>query len=203
MQYKLELELTSVFGGDGITRDVPVETLKLSRKRTKVVESTLGIPVDPDVTTEQTTEVKMEPVHTFRMEDGLPVLRLGGAHGKFWGAIRGAGKQLYSLGDKDFRAYKALVEQIIVSPDYCPIKPEGMNGSVEFVDEGIPQILAGRSGGMIVQHYDTIPKATTEVVLTFPDALKKKIDRLLEQVQVGTHLNKRRTVINILSITEG
>lgn len=50
---------------------------------------------------------------------------------------------------------------------------------------------------MIIQHFDVIPKARAEVMLSFPDALEMKVRKLLDQLQLGAHLNKRRATIRI------
>ncbi len=195
--WNVRLELTDVFGGDGEIRYEPVEEVKISRVRTKtMVKDSIGLAFKVG-TEEEIREKKMEPIATFRLgEDGVAILRLGGAHGKFWGALKQSAKELYQLGDEEFkRSYKSAMEMISVSPTWIPLETDE-----DFRVEGIPQILKGRAGGMIVQRFDVIPRATAHVLLNFPDLLERKVKRLLEHVQIGSHLNKRRTLINIMGV---
>lgn len=198
MRYKVELELEDVYGGDGQVRYEPQEKVKLSRTRTKTtIKESIGIAV-PVTTEEEIKEKKLEPVHTFRLDgDGTPMLRLGGAHGKFWGALKAAAQQLYSLGDEDFRSsYRPIVDMITVTPTWACLETND-----DLKVDGIPQVLKGKGGGMIVQYFDVVPKTTVELTLMFPDAIEDKVRRLLDHVQIGTHLNKRRTQIRVLKIT--
>ena len=197
MKLRLQLEMEEVYGGDGNVRYEPREKVTLSRTRTRTkVRDSVGVAVKVG-TEEEVKEKRLEPIATFRFdEDGAPLLRLGGAHGKFWGALRSSARQLYELGDSAFkRAYKSAVNMILVSPTWARLETDQ-----DFAVEGIPQVLRGTGGGMIVQHFDVIPKATTEVILTFPDALDEKVRKLINQVQVGAHLNKRRSTIKIEGI---
>jgi hypothetical protein len=67
---------------------------------------------------------------------------------------------------------------------------------------GIPQVLKGSGGGMMVQRFDVIPTAKARVRLTFPDALEPKMKKLLQQLEMGSHLNKRRASIRVLKTVE-
>lgn len=197
MNWRLRMELEEVYGGDGQVRYEPREKVTLSRTRTKtMVKDSLGIAVQLG-TEEEIKEKKLEPIATFRFDDdGAPMLRLGGAHGKLWGALKASARQLYNLGDEDFkRAYKAAMEMIIVNPTWVHLEADD-----EFTVEGIPQILKGSGGGMIIQRFDVIPRARAEVDLSFPDALETKVRKLFEQLELGSHLNKRRARIRIEGI---
>lgn len=195
--WTVDLELTDVFGGDGEFRYEPQEEVKLSRVRTKtMVKDSIGLAFKIG-TEEELREKKMEPVATFRLgEDGEALLRLGGAHGKFWGALKQSAKELYQLGDDEFkRSYKTVVDMISVTPSWVPLQTDA-----DFRVEGIPQKLQGRAGGMIIQRFDVIPKAAAQLTLNFPDLLENKVRRLLEHVQIGSHLNKRRTSISVTGV---
>ena len=194
MKWRLRLELEQVYGGDGHVRYEPIEKVTLSRTRTRTkVRDSIGVAVQVG-TEEEVKERRLEPIATFRFdEDGAPLLRLGGAHGKLWGAIKSSARQLYELGDEQFkRAYKTAVNMILVSPVWVRL-----DTTEDFAVEGIPQVLKGAGGGMIVQHFDVIPSARAEVFLTFPDLLEVKVRKLLDQLQLGSHLNKRRATIRI------
>lgn len=194
MKIELQLELTDVFGGDGELRYEEIEKVQLIRTRTKTfVRESIGLSVE--LTTQEDIKSKrLESVNTFRLdEEGRPLLRLGGAHGKFWGSLKAAAKQLYDLVDVDFKkSYKAVLDMVNVQPMWVPLDIEGDTIRIE----NIPQVLRG-GGGMIVQHFDAIPKATCKVYLIFPDKLKGKVEKLLNQVEVGSHFNKRRTMIKV------
>lgn len=193
MKWEVELELEDVFGGDGEVRYEPREQVRLGRTRTKtVVKESTGISVDY-VTEEKIKQEKLEPINTFRFdEDGNPTLRLGGAHGKFWGALKAAARQLYNLADEDFkRSYKAVMDMIMVSPVWVPLVTDG-----DLRVEGIPQVLKG-GAGMVVQHFDVVPRAEVTLTLTFPKAIKGKVKKLLELVEMSSHFNKRRTTVRV------
>ena len=194
MKWEVELEMADVYGGDGINRYEPRDKVALSRTRTKTtIRQSLGVAVQ-DVTEDQIKEKKLEPIATFRFdENGDPTLRLGGAHGKLWGALKACARQLYDLGDPDFKSYKAAVEMINIAPVWVPLDMDG-----DMRVEGIPQVLKGTRGGMIVQYFDVIPKAKVNVALVFPDALETKMKKLLGHLEIGTHLNKRRATIKVL-----
>ncbi len=195
---EVTLELSEVYGGDGKIRYEDKERVSLQRTRTKTqVRESTGVVISDELQT-KIKEKKIEPIATFDFDkEGNPILRLGGAHGKFWGALKSSAKQLWQLGDSDFkRAYKAVPDMILVSPPFVSLESD----SQMHVD-GIPQVLKG-GGGMIVQQFDVIPMATCTVRLTFPDAIKSKVQKLLDQIQVGTHFNKRRTTIKVLDICE-
>lgn len=197
MMWNVRLELTDVFGGHGEFRYESQEKVKLSRVRTKtMVKDSIGLAFTVG-TEEELREKRMEPIATFRLgEDGTALLRLGGAHGKFWGAMKQSAKELYQLGDDEFkRSYKSVVEMISISPTWVPLDTND-----DFRVEGIPQMLNGRAGGMIVQRFDVIPRATADITLTFPDLLERKVKRLLEHVQIGSHLNKRRASITVTGV---
>lgn len=194
MNWRLRVKLEEVYGGDGEVRYEPREKVTLSRTRTKtMVKDSLGVAIQIG-TEEEIKEKKLEPIATFRFDDdGAPMLRLGGAHGKLWGALKASARQLYNLGDEDFkRAYKAAMEMIIVNPTWVRLETDD-----EFTVEGIPQILKGSGGGMIIQHFDVIPSARAEIDLSFPDALETKVRKLFQQLELGSHLNKRRARIRI------
>lgn len=194
MKMQVELELRDVYGGDGELRYEEKEKVTLSRTRTKkMIRDTIGVAVSIG-TEEELKEKKLESIHTFRLEKDAPVLRLGGSHGKLWGAMNEAAKQLYNLGDKDFaKGYSAVLGMMNITPVWVTLETKD-----DFKLEGIPQVMKGRGGGMIVQHFDVIPKAVCTVELLFPDLLEKKVNKLLSQLEIGSHLNKRRSTIKVI-----
>lgn len=197
MNWGIDMLLDNVYGGDGEVRYEPKEQVKLSRVRTRTtLKESIGIRI-PVTTEEEVREKKLEAIATFRLdEDGTPMLRLGGAHGKLWGALKSCARQLYQLGDEDFRrTYKVIMEMITVRPSWIRLETDS-----ELFVEGVPQLLKGPSGGMIVQYFDVIPRARASVKLSFPDSLEPKIEKLLTYLEKGTHLNKRRTMISVREV---
>jgi hypothetical protein len=197
MELNLELKLTNIYGGDGITRPYQVESVKLSRStkqtRTRV---DVGVPVESELEEEQ-TEVKDAVCQTFkRDQDGAPMLRLGGTHGKLWGALKEAAE---SLKDSEglFNSYAEIgrfMRAVRIFPIY--VRLEEADG---MMIESLPQILAGRRASMIQQFFDVIPCARAKVRLVFPDVAEKKIKRMLDQLKEISCLNKRRGSIELVA----
>jgi hypothetical protein len=199
MRLSVEMELRDVYGGDGCTRIEPTTRTTLKRrKKTATTKDFIGATVE-DGLDQEMSETKLEPIATFRMdEQKRPTLRLGGAHGKLWGALKGCAKQLKDLGDSDFNRYSTLMDMVFVSPAWVPLETSGE----AMKTEKIPQLMAGMTRSMVVQSFDVVGKALVKVDITFPDVVDAKVRKLLAQLETGTHLNKRRSVIRILNITE-
>lgn len=197
---KLKLELCHVYGGDGIVRYEKVEKIKLGRRKTKTTtKEDIGIAVDRS-TNELQKETVDEPINTFEMQDGKPVLRLGGVHGKFWGAMKGAGILLSQLGGEEFKSQSfvnKLMTMISVEPIYVPLQ----NGS-EMKKMVIPQIMNTIGRAMIPQHFDVIEKCNATIDLVYPEIIHGKVLEMLKQVERMACLNKRRTQIKILNWKE-
>ncbi|MFH1486815.1 MAG: hypothetical protein ABIH46_12160 [Chloroflexota bacterium] len=195
MKLDLELTLTDVFGGDGFTRFIDVEEPKLIRTRTtKRTRSDIGVGVESGMDEVVTEKVKKD-VHTFRSENGTPVLRLGGVHGKLWGALKEARGILYAMGDSTYRS-RAVLQAIQVLPLWIPLETDK-----EMEVQSLPQVLntMGRTS-MIIQRYDVIPECTVRVTLVFPDALRRVVDGLLEQLPNMGILNKRRAIVKDIKV---
>jgi len=196
MELNLKLKLRDVYGGDGFTRPYQVEQTKLSRSRTKTLtRQDVGVPVDSQID-EQQVEVKDDVCQTFRRaEDGTPLLRLGGTHGKLWGALKECAEALKEIKGTfaSFAEIGRLMKTVRVSPIYA--KLDGANG---MSVEALPQVLAGRRSSMITQHFDVIPECTTKVKIAFPDPAEKKIKAMLTQLQDISCLNKRRATIEVM-----
>lgn len=199
MKLSVQLELQDVYGGDGELRiEAMTKTTLKRRKSERAVRQSIGVEVTDGVE-QELSETKQEPINTFRLDEkGRPMLRLGGAHGKLWGAMKSCAKQLKELGNADFNRYSTLMDMILISPAWVIFDTDGKN----LHCDAIPQQMAGMSRSMIVQRFDVIPKATVTVELIFPREIRKKVDRLIRQLEIGTHLNKRRSIIKILGITE-
>ena len=194
MNKKLEITFRDVFGGDGQVRYVDEEVQKLDRKKTTTrKKSDIGIAVSSSMD-EVKTELQKTSIQTFRYEDGAPILRLGGTHGKFWGALEEARRALYMLGDTSFRA-RGITQSIQIQPVWVELE-----SLEEMKVETLPQILNSPGGrSMVFLKFDVIPKAKINIELIYPDELDKLVKKLLSQVQSMGLLNKRRATIEKLT----
>jgi len=198
MRFHVKLDLTDVYGGDGFTRAIKVQSKKLGRRRKeKRTRESIGVPVE-DQTNEEKTEEKDDYVNTFdKSPEGKSLLRIGGVHGKLWGAMKEAGKRLASFGDLDFKSM-AQVDRMLSAMNVYPALV-ALDGVAE--ERTLPQVLRG-FGGMVIMRYDVIRKCDVEVHIEFPTALEEHVRKMLDAVQRGGNFNKRRTSIHVTSITE-
>jgi hypothetical protein len=196
MKLKLRLELSDVYGGDGFTRFEQVEELRLSRSRRKVqVRTDVGVPITAELA-ERRTEIVDREVQTFkRGPDGEYYLRLGGAHGKLWGALKESAEILKDI-DGTFKSYSEitrLMRSVRVLPVWARLEdPDGIRLEKE------PQILSGSKSSMINIYFDVISRAVCHVELTFPDPIEPKVRKMLKQLESINCLNRRRATIRIL-----
>ena len=196
---KLELKLENVYGGDGFERPHEVEEIKLKRsKSTITIRQDVGVPIER-MKEEEKIEKKQVVVHTFRRDqDGIPMLRLGGAHGKLWGAMQEAGFLLYEIGQVPSKAsIRRTMQSVQISPQWVRLEGFDVENGIEM--DILPQILAGPGNAMISQYFDMIPECECEVTLRYPEELEKVILKLLDRVQTMNTLNKRRGTITIIT----
>ena len=197
MELKLNLQIENLCGGDGNLRFIEEKVIKLKRtKSKKTTKSSTGVSSESGVGEEQSEVVKKE-IQTFKMEDGKPVYRFGGIHGKLWGHLRASGKMLATLGEDGFDSM-AFVDRMMMSVNITPInvvieKHEPM----EILE--IPQITAGISKAMIIQKFDYLPKCEVELKLVFPEMYKDRVLRMLEQAEELAGMNKRRATLKVLN----
>lgn len=189
-------ELRDIYGGDGITRTVKVKQEKLKRTRkNSQVRADIGVSVSDDEIEETHTEVRDNKIKTFRIDNNKPVLRIGGPHGKIWGALKDCASQLRLLGVKPFTSgYKSFMNMISVQPVWATLE---LNGS-KIETTTLPQKLP--TGGMIFEQYDVIPKCNIIFELEFPDAYEETATLLLDRLQKTAFLNKRRASLKITKI---
>ena len=202
MKYRLELELQNVYGGDGYVRQIQVENPKIqkTRKRT-TVRKDIGVPVESEQSTTE-TETGHVDIGTFkRDEQGNYYLRLGGSHGKLWGTLKSIGNILVMSGDELIK-YKNQVAGLMQAINILP------NGEVKLENvknvhvQKLPQLLnnMGRNS-MIIQRFDVIESCTVSVDVVFPEVMKPVVEKLLRGLEDISSLNKRRSVLKVLSST--
>lgn len=136
MKIDMKLELTNVYGGDGEVRIDKKEEVKLRRTKTRTKTGDLGS-VDYK-SGEQHKEVREVEVNTFRKVKGIPVLRLGGSHGKLFGLMKETGEMLSETKEISISktALRKVLNTVAVEPEYVPLE-----NSEEMTQVALPQIL--------------------------------------------------------------
>ena len=195
MQMNVKLQLSNVFGGDGISRPIQIEATKLSRKKkTTKTKSSFGVSGVSEMD-EQKTEVKDDICWTFAHDkDGTPTLRLGGPHGKVWGTLKEVA-QILKDSSGVFESYAEIdrtMKAINILPTYVRLE-----NAKNIHTETLPQILAGRRSSMIVQNFDVIDECEASISLVFPDQLEPKIREMLKQLEQISFGNKRRATAKV------
>jgi len=134
------------------------------------------------------TRDKIEPLYAFRIENGKPMMRLGGAYGKLAGLFRDAGSSLWQQKTKGFtKGYKSFLKSLVIKPQWVELdKASGIEIAT------IPQILAGRSKAMIIQYYEKIPHCTAEIGVEMPETMKEQFKVLMKQAEGMPFGPKRR-----------
>jgi hypothetical protein len=201
MKTEMVLELRDVYGGDGEMRMEKEQEIKLRRtkKRTEM-RSDIGLQVSGDETEEQALHVIEKQIRTFRRDEhGVPLMRLGGSHGKIYGAFKDTAKTLRMIGVSPFKnGYYGILNSIVITPIWVSLEE---NGGKKTRIEEIPQILAGARKAMIVQKYDVIPECTVRMTLMYPDAMHDAVEKMARGLENTAMLNKRRATCKILSMT--
>lgn len=200
MKYKLVLELYDVYGGDGNVRMETEKSTKLKRSKRRVeTRSDIGLPVSGEETEEESTEEVEKGIHTFRLDDqGSPVLRIGGPHGKLYGAFKDVASVLKISGEAPFTSsYKKLLNSVIATPIWVSLDMDGG----EMTTQELPQILAGMGNRMIIQKFDVISKCQIEMTLTFPDAFEEAVKKLVKGLESISLFNKRRCTAKVLEVS--
>lgn len=195
MKYNLKLQLENVFGGDGFVRIEDMKQPKLSRKKVRSRKSEdIGVKVDRSMH-EELYEVVQEKVHTFKREGNDYYLRLGGVHGKLWGTLRQIGYFLREIGEEfgSKAEVDRLLTKIMISPVF--VKLEDVKG---IHIEQLAQIINTPGNRMTFPYFDVIESCKANITLEFPDILREKVDKLLDNLQNFPCLNKRRALIKIL-----
>lgn len=198
---EVTLKIENVYGGDGFERPDTVKQVKLERTDKKItVRKDVGIPVEKEKE-EKRVEEKEIGVKTFRRDDdGTPLYRLGGTHGKLWGAMKEAGYSMYQAGEQENKiTTDRVLKALRINPQWVPLKIED---GVEIEVDELPQMLSGRQNAMIKHYYDVIPECEAEVTLRYPEEFEDLLMKYLDRVQTMNFGNKRRGTITILEVVE-
>lgn len=201
MELKLELKLHDIYGGDGIVRPYQVEEVKLSRSKTKTTtRSDIGRPVKSGISEEQ-KELKDTVCHTFKHDgDETPRQKLGGYHGKIWGALKECAQTLKDSKGlfKSYAEIDRIMKTVRILPIY--VKLENINN---MTVEPLPITLANYRSSQITQYFDVIGECRVNVTLVYPDIYAAKIAEMLKILPDIPFGNKRRGTVEILSSVGG
>lgn len=198
IQRNLTLELTDIYGGDGIERPETFEEIVMEeQEKTITVRKELGVPIEREHETRKVRE-REESVRTFkRNDDGQPMYRLGGTHGKLWGVMKEAAESMYDTGEIEL-SLTAIRERFMpsvqVRPQWCVLE---MPEDVEMELDVLPQMLEGRGNRMVEFYFDVIPEATTEVTVRHPETYDPVVDKIIVRSQVMSFGNKRRGTLTV------
>lgn len=197
MELKLNLEFQDLYGGDGNVRFIEEKSVKLIRTKSKKhTNPATGCSGTNEIGEEQSELVKKE-IQTFKMENGKPVYRFGGIHGKLWGHLRASGKMLAELGAEGFDS-KAFVDRMMMSVNITPVNVV-IDDSEKMQVAEIPQITNGISKALIIQKFDYLPKCKVQMKLVFPEMYKDRMIAILKQAEDIAGMNKRRAIMKILN----
>jgi len=196
---ELVLELLDVYGGDGENRTETIHETKLKRtKKKKETRADIGIQVSGRETEEENVEEVETEIHSFpKNPDGEFIMRLGGTHGKLYGALKEIAASYRLQGVKPFTSgYRAILNSINIMPVWVKLETNGAETRVEE----LPQILAGISKTMIIQKFDCIPKCQVRMILTYPNMMQDAVEMLVKGLENISMLNKRRATCKIISM---
>lgn len=199
MKRELNLEITNLHGSAQFPREITVDKPKISRKKTRTVKKT-----DIDITTsrtieEATSEKEVVLVNSFKYEDGKPVVRLGGAYGKFVGLLKQAGIVLATANPNITKtSVLNLIPAIQVIPEWTVLE---LNGSKIYTEKGLVGVnsyIGGKSSQKPTT-WDIIPKCTTGVMMIYPDAFDALVKEMLGMAENLNFAERRRARVKILS----
>lgn len=200
-KYRIELAFENLYGGDGFERPHTVEEVKLERsKKTVKVRKDLGVPVEKEVDETQIEEKEVS-VRTFRRtDDGKPMYRLGGVHGKIWGLLKEVGYDWYQRGKQENKiTTDRVMKSVKIEPAWVELD---VPSDVEMQLDVLPQMLEGRSSSMIEMYFDVLPEARATVDLTCPGEYSEQVLGYLQDAQTFSFGNKRRGTVTVEEITD-
>ena len=199
MKRELKIEITNLYGSAEFPREITVDNPKL--KRTKIQTKRKS---DIDITTKKSieetrSEKSIEQVNSFKWEDKKPVLRLGGAYGKFLGLLKQSGIVLATANaDITKTTIRNLIPAVQIIPEWATLE---LNGEKIHTEKGLVTTF-GYKGGRPTQkptRWDIIPKCTTEITMIYPDAFDDLIKEMMKMAENLNFAERRRGRVKILS----
>lgn len=200
-EVKLTLKLKNLYGGDGferpITRKVDVYGEK---EKVEITRDKLGAGIEREQEKIKTREIE-ETVNTFKTdEEGTKYYKIGGKHGKFWGAMKEAGYLLYEMGEADSKVMTdRTMKAVEIAPKWASLE---MNDGAEIELEEEAQQLNTPGNSQINLLFDVIPQCEAQVTLRYPEAFDERIKRYLEIVQTLGFGNRRKGSLTIENMEE-
>lgn len=204
-ELEIEMKLENVYGGDGYTYKGSTKSTKLERTKTVEIRRDIGVP-KPSVKTETKTENKAIDINTFKFKDDVPTLRLGGYHGKLWGAMKQSGMKMFDCGEIKKVRVECLMDTTQINPEMATLELNGhkIGSDCLYVARNTyPKTV-------VPEYYDVIPECTTKVIVRYLNVKSSNkgksytniIKDIIQDLEEGYHFNKRRTKIKISSIKE-
>ena len=158
----------------------------------EVLDEDLLLPRERGKQTKKTRE-KIEPLNAFKIENGKPIMRLGGAYGKLAGLFRDAGSSLWAQKVKGFsKGYKSTLKSLIIKPQWVELEEAS-----EIEIATIPQIMAGRSKAMRLLYFEKVSYCKTTINIEMPKGMKEQFEILIKQAEGMPFGPKRRGEITV------
>jgi hypothetical protein len=195
----LDVDLFEVWGGDGEVRYMQMEHKKLSREKSKSKsKSTMPEHTTVRKTTEIITELVDEPVNSFRLVDGKPVLNLGK---KVRGTLKAIGINFARMEHPIFPSMtfvRDMMSMVNVEPEIAILSDDKKwmeNGNYYLATS--PQILNSAGKPMMTQHYDAIKKVKANIVIKYPSTFEPQVSAMISLLPSVKTFNRRSTTIKI------
>lgn len=200
-EVKLKLKLENLYGGDGFERPT---TRKVDvygeEEKVEITRNKLGAGIERTQQKRKTREIE-ETVRTFKTDDDdTKYYKLGGKHGKFWGALKEAGYLLYEMGEADSKVMTdRTLKAVNIQPKWVPLEIE--DGTEMEIEEEAQQ-MSGPGNTQINLLFDVIPKCKAEVTMRYPEMFDERIERYLEIVQTLGFGNRRKGTLTVEEISK-
>jgi hypothetical protein len=191
MKNILNLELYSIYGGDGFERIIEIKKPKLKRVKGR---KTTKLEISSESSSEEELyEIKQQIVFTFdKNSDGKIIYRIGD---KMKGVLKQAG-ELYA--DETNSISKAQIGRMLNSC-FCTPNEVILENISGIKVASLPQILNNMGKkSMIIQCFDCIEKCNCQVQLVYPDTFSRIFDEMINRIELLPFGNKRRGRIKIL-----
>ena len=198
----LDVTIKDIYGGDGEVRYQEMEYKNLSRvKTTQKTKEHMPKNVGKRKITEIITEVIDEPVKTFKLIDGKPIIALGK---KIRGTLKAIGINYARMEHPTFPSQafaRDIMSMINVEPETLVLTDDKKwmeNGNYYLATS--PQIMNTAGKAMITQHFDAIKEVNTQIIIKYPSTFESQVSALVELLPSVKTLNRRASTIEIKNI---